>query len=188
MSRLTQEHRAALLRSARIALNRHFVGDVSARDPLPATPDIPNHGVFVTLRKAGRLRGCVGTFRPDGSLAESICTMAIAAAHDGRFRDAPLSATELPALQIELSILSPLERLGDPLEFELGVHGIYVRRGYFTGCFLPDVAVERGWSREEFLSACCQQKAALPADAWQDPETEVHVFTVEKICDEFFVA
>jgi uncharacterized protein len=76
-------------------------------------------------------------------------------------------------------VLSPLERTTDPLSLRLGVDGIYIRRGYAAGCFLPQVATETGWTTEEFLSQCCSHKAGLPPDAWKDPKTEVYLFTAE---------
>jgi uncharacterized protein (TIGR00296 family) len=78
-----------------------------------------------------------------------------------------------------------LQRISDPLAFELGKHGIYVRRGLASGCFLPQVATETGWGKEEFLSYCCAHKAGLAADAWKDPQTEVYLFTAEAFGADF---
>ena len=86
---------------------------------------------------------------------------------------------ELQDVNVEISVLSPLERTNDPLSIELGVHGIYIRSGFSSGCFLPQVATETGWSKEEFLSNCASHKAGLPPDAWRDPDTEVLTFTAE---------
>ena len=86
---------------------------------------------------------------------------------------------ELVDVDIEISVLSPLERIENPLDIELGKHGIDIQRGYAHGCFLPQVATETGWSREEFLGHCCRDKAGLAYDAWKDPKTEVRVFTAE---------
>ncbi|MFW5915583.1 MAG: AMMECR1 domain-containing protein [Planctomycetota bacterium] len=80
-----------------------------------------------------------------------------------------------------MSVLSPLEKTGDPMELELGTHGIYVQKGRRTGCFLPQVATETGWSKEEFLQRCCSGKAGLSPDAWKDPDTDVYLFTAEVI-------
>jgi len=146
--------------------------------------DRPAGGVFVTLRKFGRLRGCIGTFTPCGSLVETVRSMAASAARDPRFVDLPISAAEMKDIAIEISILSPLQPIADPLSLTLGVHGIYIRRGHRSGCFLPDVATERSWDAQTFLSICCEQKAGLEPDAWRKPDTEVFVFTVEKYSDE----
>lgn len=137
-------------------------------------------GCFVTLKTRGRLRGCIGQFTSDRPLIELVVEMAEASASkDPRFFDHPLTVRDLGNLEIEISVLSPLERTNDPLSLRLGVDGIYIRRGYAAGCFLPQVATETGWSKEEFLSSCCSHKAGLPADAWKDPKTEVYLFTAE---------
>ena len=112
-------------------------------------------------------------------MLESVKEMAIAATQDFRFATNPVSKAELPSIDIEISVLSPLARTDDPLSLELGRHGIYIKNGYRAGCFLPQVATETGWSKQEFLSHCCGGKAGLPADAWKDPRTEVYLFTAE---------
>jgi len=110
--------------------------------------------------------------------------MAVSAAADPRFVDLPISAAEMKNIRIEISVLSPLVRIEDPLWLELGRHGIYLRQGLQSGCFLPSVATDNGWDKETFLTQCCGQKAGLDPLAWRDPKTEVFVFTVEKLCDE----
>jgi len=72
-----------------------------------------------------------------------------------------------------------LKRTDNPLSLRLGIDGIYIKKGYASGCFLPQVATETGWDKEEFLSYCCAHKAGLTPDAWRDPETEVYLFTAE---------
>lgn len=180
MTDLDAVQRASLLQLARASIRAELTGCPSP-DLDPSLTRLPARGAFVTLRTAGRLRGCIGTFVPRGSLAETVREMAVAAAHDPRFVDQPVSAAELSDLKIEISILSPLERVGGPDAVEVGRHGVYVRRGLSTGCFLPDVAVEHGWDSETFLSQCCRQKAGLAADAWRERNTELSVFTVEKL-------
>jgi AmmeMemoRadiSam system protein A len=104
------------------------------------------------------------------------------AREDPRFFGMQLRPQELADLHIEISVLSPLRRIQDPLkEVELGTHGIYIKRGFNSGCFLPQVATETGWGKEEFLMNCCAGKAGLHPDAWKDPHTEVYVFTAEII-------
>jgi len=105
--------------------------------------------------------------------------MAIAATRDQRFLMNPITPGELDQIDIEISVLSPLEKTDDPLSLELGKHGIYIKRGWSSGCFLPQVATETGWSKEEFLSRCCGGKAGLTAEAWREPDTEVFLFTAE---------
>jgi AmmeMemoRadiSam system protein A len=137
-------------------------------------------GCFVTLKNRGRLRGCIGQFTSDSPLIELVAEMAKASATgDPRFFGDPITARELEKLDIEISVLSPLQRTDAPLSLRLGIDGIYIRRGRASGCFLPQVATETGWGKEEFLSYCCAHKAGLAADAWKDPQTEVYFFTAE---------
>ena len=137
-------------------------------------------GCFVTLKNRDRLRGCIGQFTSDSPLIELVAEMAKASATgDPRFLADPITVRELEKLDVEISVLSPLKRTDDPLSLRLGVDGIYIRRGHASGCFLPQVATETGWSKEEFLSYCCAHKAGLADDAWKDPETEVYLFTAE---------
>jgi AmmeMemoRadiSam system protein A len=137
-------------------------------------------GCFVTLKNKGRLRGCIGQFTSDSPLIELVVEMAKASAtSDPRFFADRITAGELEQLDIEISVLSPLKRTDEPLSLRLGVDGIYIKKGCVSGCFLPQVATETSWSKEEFLSYCCAHKAGLPPDAWKDPKTEVYFFTAE---------
>ena len=137
-------------------------------------------GCFVTLHVDGRLRGCLGHFTSDKPLYQLVSEMACASAtQDPRFIGNRITPDELPRLEIEISVLSPLERIANPLDIELGKHGIHIRNGMNVGCFLPQVAAEQGWTKEEFLGYCCSHKAGLAYDAWKDPETAVEVFTAE---------
>ncbi len=137
-------------------------------------------GCFVTLKNQGRLRGCIGNFTSEGPLIELVAEMAKASATgDPRFFADPITAGELDRLDVEISVLSPLEKTDEPLSLRLGVDGIYIKKGHASGCFLPQVATETGWSKEEFLSYCCAHKTGLAADAWREPETEVYLFTAD---------
>jgi AmmeMemoRadiSam system protein A len=144
-------------------------------------PDLATHcGCFVTLKNGDQLRGCIGQFIADRPLVNMVLEMAKASAtSDPRFFSDPITPDELPDLDIEISVLSPLKKTADPLSLRLGIDGIYIKRGFASGCFLPQVAEETGWSKEEFLSYCCSHKAGLPDDAWKDPKTEVFLFTAE---------
>jgi AmmeMemoRadiSam system protein A len=143
-------------------------------------------GCFVTLKNRGRLRGCIGQFTSDSPLIELVVEMAKAAAtSDPRFFADPIKPGELERLDIEISVLSPLKRTEDPLSLRLGVDGIYIKRGHLSGCFLPQVADETGWTQEQFLSYCCAHKAGLAADAWKDPETEVYLFSADAFGADF---
>ena len=143
-------------------------------------------GCFVTLKNRGRLRGCIGQFTSDSPLIELVAEMAKASATgDPRFFGDPITPRELDKLDIEISVLSPLQKTDDPLSLRLGVDGIYIRRGRASGCFLPQVASETGWGKEEFLSYCCAHKAGLHADAWKDPQTDIYFFTAEAFGADF---
>lgn len=137
-------------------------------------------GCFVTLKNKGQLRGCIGQFTSEVPLIQLVAEMAkTSATGDPRFFADPITEDELEKLDIEISVLSPLKQTDDPLSLQLGVDGIYIKKGFSSGCFLPQVATEAGWSKEEFLSYCCAHKAGLQADAWKDPDTEVYLFTAE---------
>lgn len=142
-------------------------------------PRLQQHlGAFVTLHKHGQLRGCIGSFLPDKPVWQVVAEMARAAAfNDTRFP--PVTEQESGDIDIEISVLSPLVKTDDPLSLERGVHGIYVKRGWQSGTYLPQVATEHNMSTEEFLSSCCAHKAGLPADAWKDPDTEVYLYTAQ---------
>ncbi len=143
-------------------------------------------GCFVTLKNHGRLRGCIGQFISESPLIELVVEMAKSSATgDQRFFADPISAGELDQLDVEISVLSPLQRTNEPLSLRLGVDGIYIKKGRTSGCFLPQVATETGWSKEEFLSYCCAHKAGLAADAWRETETEVNLFTADVFGAEF---
>jgi AmmeMemoRadiSam system protein A len=144
-------------------------------------PDLATHcGCFVTIKNGDQLRGCIGQFIADRPLVNMVLEMAKASAtSDPRFFADPITPDELPDLNIEISVLSPLKKTADPLSLRLGIDGIYIKRGFSSGVFLPQVAEETGWSKEEFLSYCCSHKAGLPDDAWKDPKTEVFLFTAE---------
>lgn len=144
-----------------------------------ADPELNKHlGAFVTLSKAGELRGCIGNLVGAGALYLTVRDMALeAATRDPRFPK--LSLNELPKVEIEISVLSPLERIYSVDKIELGKHGVLVRQGNRSGVFLPQVAKETGWSKEEFLNQLCSQKAGLAPDAWKDKSTELYTFSAE---------
>ena len=169
-----------LLKVARDTVEAVIKGVVIPK-PESDDPQLNAHcGCFVTLKNKGRLRGCIGRFISDIPLIELVVEMAKASAtEDMRFFADPITAGELEQLDVEISVLSPLERTGDPLSLRIGVDGIYIKKGRASGCFLPQVATETGWSKEEFLSYCCAHKAGLLPDAWKHPETEVYLFTAE---------
>lgn len=134
-------------------------------------------GVFVTLTIHHRLRGCIGYITGVEPLYKAIKEMAIAAAfRDPRFP--PLSEEEWDQVKIEISVLSPMKKVTDPNEIQIGKHGLYIKKGWHSGLLLPQVALEYGWDREIFLRETCR-KAGLPSDAYQDPDTEIYLFSAQ---------
>lgn len=134
------------------------------------TPNLKLHaGAFVTLKEKGELRGCIGRFTADIPLFEVVQEMAIASAtQDNRF--SPVTPAEVPKLEIEISVLSPMKRIHSPDEIELGRDGIYIKNGWSSGTFLPQVATETGWTKEEFLGHCSRDKAGIGWDGWKSAE------------------
>ena len=137
-------------------------------------------GAFVTLRKDGDLRGCIGVFTGDVSepLYKVVSEMAISAAvNDPRFN--PVTKNELDKLDYEISVLSTLKKVDSWKDIEIGKHGVRIVRGLRAGVFLPQVATENNWDLDTFMSVLCTQKAGLPADCWKDKGTEIYVFTAQ---------
>jgi AmmeMemoRadiSam system protein A len=131
----------------------------------------------VSLHKDGRLRGCIGQIHARQPLVRTVAEMAVAAAfEDPRFP--PLRREELRDIDIEISVLTPLRRITDVGQIQVGTHGIYLRRGGYSGLLLPQVATEWGWDRNTFLEHTCE-KAHLSKDAWKDGETEIYIFSAD---------
>ena len=136
-----------------------------------------NRGAFVTIHKRGQLRGCIGYIEGQGPLHKTIERMAEAAAFkDPRFT--PVKENELPELELEISVLTPLKRITDVNEIQVGKHGIYIVKGMWAGLLLPQVATEYGWDRQTFLEHTCQ-KANLPSNAWKEKDTEIYIFSAD---------
>ncbi len=174
---LTAEEKHVLLKLARDAIVRFITRREKIELPVSEGTLGEMCGAFVTLHKRGMLRGCIGNMVGIRPLAETIREMAIAAATgDPRFNR--VTEKEIPDIDIEISVLSPLKRISDPSEIVVGKHGILMKRGYSQGVLLPQVATEFGWDREEFLENTCH-KAGLPGEAWRDPETEIEIFSAD---------
>ncbi len=138
-------------------------------------------GAFVTLKKSGHLRGCIGYIKAVRPLWETVQEMAVAAAfHDPRFPS--LKPDEIRDLTFEVSVLSTLKRIQDINEIEVGKHGLYIVNNYKSGLLLPQVAVEHEWDRESFLKETCY-KAGLQAQAWKDKETQIYIFSADYFGD-----
>ena len=171
---LSQGERDALLKQARENVAR-AAGKTVQSVELPTVT--AKAGAFVSLHRQGRLRGCIGSFDTSRPVCEVVGEMAVAASQrDPRFN--PVTVDELDDLDIEISVLSPREPAGKIEEIEIGIHGLYITSGYRSGVLLPQVAVQYGWNREEFLANVCR-KAGLDSDAWKDPGTRIEIFTAE---------
>ncbi len=169
---LNKEDRKTLLEIA-----RRSIESAAKREGLPEvttqSQDLQEKkGAFVTIEKKGHLRGCIGYIHPVKPLCQTVNEMARQAAiGDPRFP--PLGANELSQITIEISVLSPLEKIQDVEEIEVGKHGLYILKGSFSGLLLPQVATEYGWNRETFLQQV-SRKAGLPKDAWK--EADLYIF------------
>jgi AmmeMemoRadiSam system protein A len=138
---------------------------------------LQERGAFVTLRKHGELRGCIGHLIGDRPLYLVVQNMAVSAAvADQRFP--PVTEEELSDLEIEISVLSPLEQVESVDQIQVGLHGVIIRRGLNQAVYLPQVAPEQGWGREEMLENLCL-KAGLSKEAWKKAGTQFYVFTAE---------
>lgn len=183
MSSLGNRERQLLLELARRAL----VAAAERRESLEGAPQESqlgeSFGAFVTLRKRGRLRGCIGQIGAERSLTEVIAHCARSAAlEDPRFE--PVRVEELREIEIELSVLSPLEEIS-PERIEVGKHGLMVSQGQRRGVLLPQVAVECHWAAGRFLEETCV-KAGLERNASREPETKTYGFTAEVFAESDF--
>jgi AmmeMemoRadiSam system protein B/AmmeMemoRadiSam system protein A len=174
---LSASDKALLHKIARETIEARCRGERPPRFDV-ASPKLKEaRGAFVTLRKHGELRGCIGHITGDLPLAETIAQMADAAAfHDPRFR--PVGVDELKDLEIEISVLTPLHKISNPEEIRVGTHGVIIRNDGRSGLLLPEVATEYGWDRTSFLEHTCL-KAGLPRDAWKDKDSEIYIFSAD---------
>lgn len=174
---LSDADKKFLLQLARGSIEAHLLDK-----PAPALGGAPRslceaRGAFVSLHRQGQLRGCIGYLEAVKPLGQTVQEMAAAAAfHDPRFR--PLKKDELADLEVEISVLSPMQLVKNIEEIQVGTHGLYIVQGSCRGLLLPQVATEYKWDRLTFLAqTCC--KACLPASAWKDPDTKIYIFTAE---------
>ena len=165
-----------LIKLARQTLESFVLGSEREAERIDDTHILTaDFGAFVSLHKGDELRGCVGTCFPTRPLYETVIEMTEAAASRDR-RVPPISANELPHIRIDLSVLSPLQLVDDPLSLQVGKHGLHVANGEMRGVLLPQVATQYGWDMETFLCQTCL-KAGLPKNAWKWPETKIMSFT-----------
>lgn len=173
---LTESGRNALLRLARETI----AARLSDQSP-PVIPEaiaiVGRAGVFVTLRIDDDLRGCIGDMSGSRSLADAVQYAAVGSAfRDPRFP--PVEPQELEEIAIEISVLTPLQRITDPASIEIGTHGLVLQAGQRVGLLLPQVATDRDWDTTQFLEAV-SRKAGLPANGWRQPDAELYVFSAE---------
>jgi hypothetical protein len=176
-SELAPDQQDRLLSLARATIREYVttgkLAEMRETDPAFLRPA----AAFVTLKERGLLRGCIGSLEPGAPLYQAVRDNAVAAAtRDRRFP--PVTVGELGDLEIEISVLSPLRKVKSADEIELRKHGVVVAEDARRGVFLPQVADETGWSRDEFLDHLCSDKAGLPADAWRHGAS-LYVFTVQ---------
>lgn len=185
MPPLPNDARRALLELARRSITEAVQHDRPLAVPFPTGDLAQATGVFVTLRRRGRLRGCIGQVEAIEPLALAVPRCAAAAAlEDPRFEK--MQPAELADLDIEISVLSALRPIA-VCEIELGRHGLVVTRGHQRGLLLPQVAADFHWTPEHFLEETCR-KGGLGQDDWKDPATRVEGFTAEIFSDEDFRA
>ncbi|HTS00761.1 MAG TPA: AmmeMemoRadiSam system protein B [Bacteroidota bacterium] len=172
---ISPEERTSLLAIARRTVESYVShGTVPDVDEASLSPALRTKcGAFVTLNEHEQLRGCIGRFDAAEPLYRVVQQMAVAAATQD-YRFSPVQASEVASLQIEISVLTPMRKIASIDEFQLGRDGIYMKKGSRSGTFLPQVAQETGWSRDEFLGHCAQDKAGIGWDGWKDAELYVY--------------
>ena len=177
---LSRDEQIAALKLARDTLQKLFANENIERAPLEEGSGLARPlAAFVTLTNKGQLRGCIGSLEGNMPLAHCVQMRAVyAATRDSRFAANPVTKDELPELDIEISVLSPMRLIDDPEKIVVGTHGVMVRQGQRSGLYLPQVAPAQGWDREEMLDSLCAHKAGLTEDAWKKG-AELFVFTAQ---------
>lgn len=174
---LSENEKKELLKIARSTLQNH-IQNQKIPDFTPSNENLKEkRGVFVTLQKHGQLRGCIGYVEGIKPIYEAVRDNAInASTNDPRFP--PVQPEELKDIDIEITVMTPLEKISDPNLIQVGKHGILIRKGWNQGLLLPQVATDYGWNREEFLAHTCM-KAGLPVNAWKEKDAEIYIFSGE---------
>ncbi len=180
---MNEQQRDYLLKLARTSIETYLKTGKKLQPEKPSDNDlIAERAVFVTLNKRDNLRGCIGMMIAREPLYLAVSEMAASAAfNDPRFP--AVTANELDQITIEISVLSPMQRIDDWQDIRMGIDGVWVRKGFSSGVYLPQVATETGWDTETFLMSLCAHKAGLPANAYKDPNTELFIFQVEKFSE-----
>jgi len=174
---LNEKERTFLLQLARKTISKTADGETLETPEYFSETLSQKLGVFVTLHKFGELRGCIGFIEGIRPLQDAVIEMAKSAAfNDPRF--AAVTSDEVDDLDLEISVLSPVEEVSHVEEIEIGRHGLIIEQGFYKGLLLPQVASENNWDKTEFLQHTCQ-KSGLPVDAWQDEKTKIYAFSAE---------
>lgn len=173
---LSEKDRGQLKQIARDTIEGVLFGTDKKPSGIPAILK-EKRGAFVTLKNRGKLRGCIGYIKGFLPLHETIREMAIQAAfHDPRF--SPVGKNEWEDIDIEISVLTPMKKIDDVNEIKVGIHGLYIEKGAYSGLLLPQVATEYGLDRTAFLEHTCY-KAGLPKDAWKSKDIQIYIFSAE---------
>lgn len=174
---LTEDEKKTLRQIAYTAIEGRVKGVKTPRVEVLTESLKEKRGAFVTLHKRGQLRGCIGSIQPTKPLHQTVEEMAVAAAFsDPRFES--LTSKELKEIELEISVLTPLERVQDVKDIEVGKHGLYIKKGFYSGLLLPQVATDYNWDRITFLEETCR-KAGLPQNAWKDKDAEIYLFSAD---------
>ena len=180
-NQFTEVHQKQLLSLARETIKEYLATGRRKEFQTEDQAFLQKAGAFVTLKKKGELRGCIGYIVSDMPLYQTVIDAAISAAtRDPRFQ--PLEANELDEVTLEISVLSPPKVVTNVEEIEVGKHGIIITQGFNRGLLLPQVATEQGWDRDTFLQHTCF-KAGLPPNAWEK-EATIEVFSAQVFGEE----
>ncbi|MBN2483662.1 MAG: AmmeMemoRadiSam system protein A [Candidatus Omnitrophica bacterium] len=181
---LTDSDKKVLLHIARLTLE-NYLRDQPVPEFEQGSPILyEKRGAFVTLKEHGQLRGCIGRIVADTPLYKVISDFAInAAVHDMRFK--PVEYKELKDIEIEISVLTPFERVQSLDEIEVGTHGLMIQKGPYSGLLLPQVPLEYHWDRDTFLEHLCY-KAGLPSGAYKDKDAVIYRFSASVFSEKEF--
>lgn len=174
--KFSEAERDLLRRVAKNSIEQELLGEPKEAVEIPEKLCQPM-GAFVCLKTKGELKGCIGYVKPVLPLVDTIRQMAVQAAfHDPRFM--PLNLREWKETEIEISVLTPVKKIKNIEEIEVGVHGLYIEKDGYSGLLLPQVAVENGWDGIEFLEHTCY-KAGLPKNAWKSKDVDIFIFSAD---------
>ncbi|MCK4537038.1 MAG: AmmeMemoRadiSam system protein A [Desulfuromonadales bacterium] len=176
-SELNSQEKQVLLAIARQAIIQGVENGEEYIEPREEKRLNQRNGCFVTIKQDGQLRGCIGNFQSELPLFREVAQMALASSSkDPRFY--PMKQSDLDNFTLEISVLSPLQKIEEISEIKVGKHGIYIEKSFHRGVLLPQVATEHNWDRNTFLQQTCV-KAGIPTNAWETEDTEIYVFSAQ---------